>query len=139
MSGSIPCGKGSFVQLRGAWRATRPPPRGDRIGMPRTRPTYRPAGPRAFVAALVVLGTTFAVAGPSRAAGWAPHQVVVGYRTRRWSPGAIEARTEMAGGAARAAVARRAAAVRTRVVRLPAGESVASALARLRRRRGVAC
>jgi len=106
--------------------------------MPRTRPTYRPAGPRAFVAALVVLGTTFAVAGPSRAAGWAPHQVVVGYRTRRWSPGAIEARTEMAGGAARAAVARRAAAVRTRVVRLPAGESVASALARLRRRRGVA-
>ncbi|HET9125001.1 MAG TPA: S8 family serine peptidase [Solirubrobacteraceae bacterium] len=106
--------------------------------MSSTRPPYRPARPRAFVAALVVLGTTLSVTSASRAAAWAPHRVVVGYRSRGGPPVSIGVRAEIAGNPAGAPVLAHRGSVRARVVRLPAGEPVRQALARLRRHPGVA-
>ncbi len=69
-------------------------------------------------------------AGSARAAAYVPHEVIVGYR-----PGATVATDEL-GMVARRSV--RAPAPRSRLLQLPRGESVASAIARLRRQPGVA-
>lgn len=106
--------------------------------MSRTRTPHRPAGPRALVAALVVLGTTFSAAGSSRAAGLEPHRIVVGYRTPSWSPASTGARPEITGLPASARPPAQRAAIDTRVVRVRSRESMARALTRLRRRHDVA-
>ncbi|HLI60287.1 MAG TPA: S8 family serine peptidase [Solirubrobacteraceae bacterium] len=73
---------------------------------------------------------------------WVPHRVVVGYRVPTWSPAPMQARLAGFEAASRPlggpTPRGRRAALHTRVVRVPAGESVRSAIARLRRRRGVA-
>ena len=107
--------------------------------MPRTRTPHRPAGPRALVAALFVLGTTFSVAASARAASIEPHRVVVGYRTASWSPPSTGMRPEIAGDPeAEPRLAGHVGSVRSRVIRLRPGESMKRALARLRRRHDVA-
>lgn len=81
----------------------------------------------AFFAALLAIVLSSGAAPPARAAPgepYAPNEIVVGY-----------------GGAARlarAARSRKATPARTSVLRLPRGTSVAAALARVRRERGVA-
>ncbi len=61
--------------------------------MSRTRTPHRPVGPRAVMAALVVLGTTFSTAGfLQRRHRWRPDRVVVGYRTPSWTPASTGAR-----------------------------------------------
>jgi serine protease len=91
------------------------------------------------MAALVVLGTTFSTAGSSRAAAVRPDRVVVGYRVRSWTPASTGARPEIAGALAAVGRPRRTpATVRTRVMRLRAGESMTHALAILRHRHDVA-
>jgi len=93
-----------------------------------------------MMAALVVLGTTFSTAGSSRAATVPARRVVIGYRTPSWTPAMSGAwAPRLAGAPSTATVPQgRRAAVHTRVVRLRPGESMAHALARLRRRRDVA-
>jgi serine protease len=107
------------------------------------------------VAALSVLATTLGAtllttlstvaparaAAPAPASAWVPGRVVVGYRPPALSAAAaMRARLiEFAhAGEATGASGGPAPTLRTRVVRLPPGESVPAALARLRRRRGVA-
>ena len=84
---------------------------------------------RAALAAAIVLGAALSAhAGVARAAAWAPHEVVVGYRASgAWtpSPNAVSGRIGHHG-------------THSRVVHLPRGESVPAALARLRGRPGVA-
>lgn len=89
--------------------------------------------------------TTFSTVAAARAAASASHRVVVGFRTPARAPARDGARPEITGlGEARRASAgaheatAQGASVQTRVVRLPSGESVPRALARLRRRPGVA-
>jgi serine protease len=89
------------------------------------------------MAALVVVGTTVVTASPARAAAPRPHRIVVGYRTRAWSPASTDARMEVAGLPAALPHAT-APGVRTRVMGLRPGQSMSRALARLRRRRDVA-
>jgi serine protease len=87
---------------------------------------------RAALAAMMV-GAWLAVAGaPARAAAYAPHEVIVGYR-RVASRDAVALDTHVA-----PAPGTRSPGVRSRVVRLPRHESVAAALRRLRSRAGVA-
>jgi serine protease len=87
---------------------------------------------RAALAAMMV-GAWLAVAGaPARAAAYAPHEVIVGYR-RVASRDAVALDTRVA-----PAPGMRSPGVRSRVVRLPRHESVAAALRRLRSRAGVA-
>jgi serine protease len=69
-------------------------------------------------------------AGSARAAAYVPHQVIVGYRT-----GAAMASDEVRMMARRSVAA---PAPRSRLLTLPRGESVAAAIARLRRQPGVA-
>jgi serine protease len=92
------------------------------------------------VAVIVVLGTTFSAAAAARGAAWAPHRVVVGYRTPAWSPSWGGERPQIAGvgDAKRIPASAHGPGVATRVVRLARGQSLRGALARLRRRRGVA-
>ena len=99
---------------------------------------------RASAAAVVVLcGTVtagYATAAPARAAGFEPHRVIVGYHVRTdRRPGAREraAAVSVSAIGVHVAPASRPRTV-TRVLRLPRGERVATALARLRRRAGVA-
>jgi serine protease len=108
---------------------------GDRIGMSR-KPSQRPAGSRALVAAAVVLGV-FTVAAPARAGSWMPNRVVVGMRSRGWTRSSAGARAQIAGALAPRSTDR-PGAVQARVLRLPAGETVPAAVARLRRRPDVA-
>jgi serine protease len=68
--------------------------------------------------------------GSARAAAYVPHEVIVGYRA-----GATVSRDELARVARRSVVA---PAPRSRLLQLPPGESVAAAIARLRRQPGVA-
>jgi len=104
------------------------------------RPCARAASPAratsiALALCLVALAALLAARAPAAmagaAAGYAPNEVVVGYAP---SP------PRSAGGVryARAALSAEEAAPSARVLRLPRGESVAAALARLRRQRGVA-
>jgi serine protease len=69
-------------------------------------------------------------AGGARAASYVPHEVIIGYR-----PGVNVTAADVRTGARRATAA---PAPRSRVLRLPAGESVSTAISRLRRQRGVA-
>jgi serine protease len=78
--------------------------------------------------ALLALSLTFA-AGGARAAAYVPHEVIIGYK-----PGVDVTAADVRTGAPHAAPA---SAPRSRVLRLPAGESVLTAIARLRRQPGV--
>jgi serine protease len=91
------------------------------------------------MAALVVLGTTFSTAASSRAAAVRLDRVVVGYRTRSWSPASTGARPEIAGGGVPASRQQlRRPMVQTHLVRVRPGGSMKHALARLRSRHDVA-
>ena len=86
----------------------------------------------ALLAALVVLVALGARAAPARAADYAPHEVIVAYR----SPPVARAADVDGGGAAHGAAGTGATA--PRAIHLPASESVRTALARLRARPDVA-
>jgi serine protease len=108
--------------------------------MPRKRFPYRPTR-RAAVAAAVAFGAAALAHAPSsRAAAWASNRVIVGYRASGRGLRGISARPDIAVGEQRwADVAVDARPhVTSHVVRLPAHESVAAALTRLRRRHDVA-
>jgi serine protease len=79
----------------------------------------------ALAAAVTCLGAAGVHASPARAAPWAAHKVIVGYRPR-------------AGGPQPHATRAAPAPIRSRVIRLRHREGVPHALARLRRRPGVA-
>jgi len=70
-----------------------------------------------------------AASGAAGSASFARSEIVVGYAPTSQAHGRLNARAALAGGERE---------VRTRVLRLPAGESVSTALARLRREHGVA-
>jgi serine protease len=95
------------------------------------------------LAATVAVGAALVVGvGPARAGAWAPHRVIVGYRPRpSASPrGDLTMRLDLAAGTRRWAgpTAPVKPHVASRVIRLPAAESVPTAIRRLRRRSGVA-
>jgi serine protease len=108
--------------------------------MPRTRLTYRPTRRVAAAAAIALGAGVLAHAPSSMAAAWAPHRVIVGYRSSGWRLRGVAERPDIARGERHwtHVDVGAGAGVSSRVVRLPARESVVSALAKLRARRGVA-
>jgi serine protease len=82
----------------------------------------------AIALALAVLAGWLLTGAPARAAGWVPHEVIVGYAPR----------ADMHADALRVGATMVAAAPgHMRLLRLPTGESVATAIAHLRRQPGV--
>ncbi len=106
--------------------------------MPRTRSAHCPARPIA-IAATLALGVALVTCPAARAAASTPRRLVVGYRTRPRPPAPLSSRIRIAAQIAFGSAQRRPVdpVTRTRVVGVPAGESVRAALGRLRRRAGV--
>jgi serine protease len=84
------------------------------------------------------LAATAAQADAAAPAGYVPNEIVVGYATSKSPSSDTSARIATAGaGSAQAGSVQTAENTKTRVLRLPPGESVATALHRMRALRGV--
>ena len=86
---------------------------------------------RLSVTVAIAVAATLVHGALARAADYAPHEVIVGYRAPGSAATAVQADARSAASSVRPRVS-------SRVVRVPPGESVATAIARLSRRPGVA-
>jgi serine protease len=105
-----------------------------RFGHPHIRLTARRVPLALALSAAVLFATSAAQARAATSAAYAPDEIVVRYAP---APAARLASARAAGGEITDAAMRASAVAHTRLLRLPAGVSVAATLRRLRRRRGV--